>query len=237
MKSDMSLKSTALVLFSGGQDSAVCLAYALTHYDRVETLGFDYGQTHKVELQCRARLREQMIALQPDWAEKLGPDHTLALPALAQIGGTALIGDGEIAMLDNNLPSTFVPCRNLLFLTYGAALAYRRGLERLVGGMCETDFSGYPDCRRDTLDALELALNKGMESQIGVETPLMYIDKAETWAMAHALGGQALVELIVEDSHTCYRGDRTQRHAWGYGCDNCPACELRKTGFEKWNAA
>jgi 7-cyano-7-deazaguanine synthase len=200
-------------------------------------LGFDYGQTHKVELQCRARLREQMIALQPDWAEKLGPDHTLALPALAQIGGTALIGDGEIAMLDNNLPSTFVPGRNLLFLTYGAALAYRRGLERLVGGMCETDFSGYPDCRRDTLDALELALNKGMESQIGVETPLMYIDKAETWAMAHALGGQALVELIVEDSHTCYRGDRTQRHAWGYGCDNCPACELRKTGFEKWNAA
>jgi 7-cyano-7-deazaguanine synthase len=237
MKSDMSLKSTALVLFSGGQDSAVCLAYALTHYDRVETLGFDYGQTHKVELQCRARLREQMIALQPDWAEKLGPDHTLALPALAQIGGTALIGDGEIAMLDNNLPSTFVPGRNLLFLTYGAALAYRRGLERLVGGMCETDFSGYPDCRRDTLDALELALNKGMESQIGVETPLMYIDKAETWAMAHALGGQALVELIVEDSHTCYRGDRTQRHAWGYGCDKCPACELRKTGFEKWNAA
>jgi 7-cyano-7-deazaguanine synthase len=237
MKSDMSLKSTALVLFSGGQDSAVCLAYALTHYDRVETLGFDYGQTHKVELQCRARLREQMIALQPDWAEKLGPDHTLALPALAQIGGTALIGDGEIAMLDNNLPSTFVPGRNLLFLTYGAALAYRRGLERLVGGMCETDFSGYPDCRRDTLDALELALNKGMESQIRVETPLMYIDKAETWAMAHALGGQALVELIVEDSHTCYRGDRTQRHAWGYGCDNCPACELRKTGFEKWNAA
>jgi 7-cyano-7-deazaguanine synthase len=237
MKSDMSRQSTALVLFSGGQDSAVCLAYALTHYDRVETLGFDYGQTHKVELQCRARLREQMIALQPDWAEKLGPDHTLALPALAQIGGTALIGDGEIAMLDNNLPSTFVPGRNLLFLTYGAALAYRRGLERLVGGMCETDFSGYPDCRRDTLDALELALNKGMESQIGVETPLMYIDKAETWAMAHALGGQALVELIVEDSHTCYRGDRTQRHAWGYGCDNCPACELRKTGFEKWNAA
>jgi len=237
MKSDMSRQSTALVLFSGGQDSAVCLAYALTHYDRVETLGFDYGQTHKVELQCRARLREQMIALQPDWAEKLGPDHTLALPALAQIGGTALIGDGEIAMLDNNLPSTFVPGRNLLFLTYGAALAYRRGLERLVGGMCETDFSGYPDCRRDTLDALELALNKGMESQIRVETPLMYIDKAETWAMAHALGGQALVELIVEDSHTCYRGDRTQRHAWGYGCDNCPACELRKTGFEKWNAA
>ena len=233
----MSRQSTALVLFSGGQDSAVCLAYALTHYDRVETLGFDYGQTHKVELQCRARLREQMIALQPDWAEKLGPDHTLALPALAQIGGTALIGDGEIAMLDNNLPSTFVPGRNLLFLTYGAALAYRRGLERLVGGMCETDFSGYPDCRRDTLDALELALNKGMESQIRVETPLMYIDKAETWAMAHALGGQALVELIVEDSHTCYRGERTQRHAWGYGCDNCPACELRKTGFEKWNAA
>ncbi|MDC0147567.1 7-cyano-7-deazaguanine synthase QueC [Alphaproteobacteria bacterium] len=233
----MSSQSTALVLFSGGQDSAVCLAYALTQYDRVETLGFDYGQTHKVELQCRARLRDQMTALQPSWAGKLGQDHTLALPALAEIGGTALIGDGEIAMLDNNLPSTFVPGRNLLFLTYGAALAYRRGLQRLVGGMCETDFSGYPDCRRDTLDALEMALNKGMESQISIDTPLMYIDKAATWAMAHALGGQALVELIVEDSHTCYRGDRTQRHAWGYGCDNCPACELRKTGFEKWNAA
>lgn len=233
----MSAQQTALVLFSGGQDSAVCLAHALTHYQRVETLGFDYGQTHKVELSCRTRLRQQMVALHPDWAEKLGDDHTLALPALAEIGGTALIGDGEIKMLDNNLPSTFVPGRNLLFLTYGAALAYRRGLHVLIGGMCETDFSGYPDCRRDSLDALQLAIQKGMESQITIETPLMHIDKAATWALAHQLGGQALIDLIIEESHSCYRGDRSQRHDWGYGCGDCPACDLRQAGFEKWNNA
>jgi 7-cyano-7-deazaguanine synthase len=167
----------------------------------------------------------------------LADDHTLSLPALAEIGGTALIGDGEITMLDNDLPSTFVPGRNLLFLTYGAALAYRRGLHVLIGGMCETDFSGYPDCRRDTLDALQLTLEKGMQSQITIETPLMYIDKAATWALAEHLGGAALVELIIEESHSCYRGDRSQRHDWGYGCGDCPACDLRQAGFEKWKNA
>ena len=225
----------ALVLFSGGQDSTACLAYALDNFAHVETLGFDYGQTHKVELECRAALRAEMSKLH-NWGNKLGDDHTLALPALAEIGGTALIGDGEIKMMENNLPSTFVPGRNLLFLTYGAALAYRRGLGVLVGGMCETDYSGYPDCRRDTLDALEASINKGMESDIRIETPLMHIDKAETWALAHRLGGDALVALTIEHSHTCYRGDRSARHAWGYGCNDCPACDLRAAGFEKWNS-
>lgn len=233
----MSKHNTALVLFSGGQDSAVCLAYALQRFARVETLGFDYGQTHKIELDCRAKLRTAMAAMNPDWASRLGPDHTLPLPALSQIGGTALIGDGEIKMLENNLPSTFVPGRNLLFLTYGAALAYRRGLDVLVGGMCETDFSGYPDCRRATLDALETALQLGMETQLTIDTPLMHIDKAQTWAMAHDLGGDALVELILEDSHSCYRGTRDQRHTWGYGCGDCPACTLRQAGYEKWVSA
>lgn len=231
----MDAEKSALVLFSGGQDSTACLAYALDNYDHVETLGFDYGQTHKIELQCRAALRTGIADIK-DWGTKLGDDHTLPLPALAQIGGTALIGDGEIKMLENNLPSTFVPGRNILFLTYAAALAYRRGLGVLVGGMCETDYSGYPDCRRDTLDALEAAINKGMESGISINTPLMHIDKADTWALAHKLGGQALVELTLEHSHTCYRGDRTNRHAWGYGCDDCPACELRAAGYQKWSA-
>ena len=231
----MSEEKSALVLFSGGQDSTACLAYALDAYAHVETLGFDYGQTHRVELDCRAALRNGVAEIK-DWGAKLGADHTLPLPALAQIGGTALIGDGEIKMLENNLPSTFVPGRNLLFLTYAAALAYRRGLGVLVGGMCETDYSGYPDCRRDTLDALEAAINKGIESGISIDTPLMHIDKADTWALAHKLGGEALVELTLEHSHTCYRGDRTNHHAWGYGCGDCPACELRAAGYEKWSA-
>jgi len=232
----MGAEKLALVLFSGGQDSTACLAYALDTYAHVETLGFDYGQTHRVELECRAALRSGMTEIK-DWGAKLGDDHTLPLPALVEIGGTALIGDGEIKMLENNLPSTFVPGRNLLFLTYAAALAYRRGLGVLVGGMCETDYSGYPDCRRDTLDALEAAINKGMESSIRIDTPLMHIDKADTWALAHKLGGEALVELTLEHSHTCYRGNRTNRHAWGYGCGDCPACELRASGYEKWRAA
>ena len=231
----MNVEKSALVLFSGGQDSTACLAYALDAYAHVETLGFDYGQTHRVELDCRAALRNGVADIK-DWGAKLGADHTLPLPALAQVGGTALIGDGEIKMLENNLPSTFVPGRNLLFLTYAAALAYRRGLGVLVGGMCETDYSGYPDCRRDTLDALEAAINKGMESGISIDTPLMHIDKADTWALAHKLGGEALVELTLEHSHTCYRGDRTNHHAWGYGCGDCPACELRAAGYEKWSA-
>jgi 7-cyano-7-deazaguanine synthase len=229
----MSAENSALVLFSGGQDSTACLAYALANFDHVETLGFDYGQTHKIELDCRANLRRDIAKIN-DWGLRLGNDHTLPLPALAEIGGTALIGDGEITMQANNLPSTFVPGRNILFLTYAAALAYRRGLGVLVGGMCETDFSGYPDCRRDTLDALETALNLGMDTKLTIDTPLMHIDKAETWAMAQQLGGDALVELTLEHSHTCYRGDRSNRHAWGYGCNDCPACELRAAGYEKW---
>ncbi|MDA8524105.1 7-cyano-7-deazaguanine synthase QueC [Alphaproteobacteria bacterium] len=232
----MSEQDKALILFSGGQDSTACLAYALDKFDHVETLGFDYGQTHKIELACRAALRAEISKLH-NWGAKLGDDHTLPLPALAEIGGTALIGDGEIKMMENNLPSTFVPGRNLLFLTYGAALAYRRGLRVLVGGMCETDYSGYPDCRRDTLDSLEQAINKGMESDIRIDTPLMHIDKAETWALAHQLGGDGLVEITLEHSHTCYRGDRDKRHAWGYGCNDCPACDLRAAGYEKWKAS
>ena len=232
----MSADKSALVLFSGGQDSTACLAYALDRFAHVETLGFDYGQTHKIELECRAALRTEIAAIK-DWGARLGDDHTLPLLALAEIGGTALIGDGEIKMLDNHLPSTFVPGRNLLFLTYAAALAYRRGLGVLVGGMCETDYSGYPDCRRDTLDALETAINKGMEADIKIDTPLMHIDKADTWALAQSLGGDALVAVTIEHSHTCYRGDRDQRHAWGYGCNDCPACELRAAGYEKWSAS
>jgi 7-cyano-7-deazaguanine synthase len=231
--------STALVLFSGGQDSTACLAYALDNFAHVETLGFDYGQTHRIELDCRARLRQE-IAKISDWGPRLGEDHTLALPALAEIGGTALIASGsdshDMKKMKNNLPATFVPGRNLLFLTYAAALAYRRGLNVLVGGMCETDYSGYPDCRRDTLDALEASLNLGMETHITIDTPLMHIDKAETWEMAAQLGGEALVELTLEHSHTCYRGQREHRHDWGYGCNDCPACELRAAGYTKWSA-
>lgn len=229
----MSAEKSALVLFSGGQDSTACLAYALSNFDHVETLGFDYGQTHKIELSCRAALRDELAKIN-DWGMRLGDDHTLALPALADIGGTALIGDGEIKMMENNLPSTFVPGRNVLFLTYAAALAYRRGIGVLVGGMCETDYSGYPDCRRETLDALEAALNLGMQAALTIDTPLMHIDKAETWALAHQLGGDALVEATIEHSHTCYRGDRATRHDWGYGCGDCPACDLRAAGYEKW---
>lgn len=232
--------STALVLFSGGQDSTACLAYALDNFAHVETLGFDYGQTHRIELDCRDRLRQEIAKIN-DWGTRLGDDHTLPLPALADIGGTALIASdsdsADMKEMKNNLPATFVPGRNLLFLTYAAALAYRRGLNVLVGGMCETDYSGYPDCRRDTLDALEASLNLGMETQITIDTPLMHIDKAETWEMASQLGGEALVELTLEHSHTCYRGERELRHDWGYGCNDCPACDLRAAGYKKWKAA
>ncbi len=229
-------QNTALVLFSGGQDSATCLAHALARYDRVETLAFDYGQRHVVELACRAPLLAGITAFAPQWADRLGQDHLLPLPALASIGGTALIGDGAIKMEANNLPSSFVPGRNLLFLTYGAALAYRRGLGTLVGGMCETDFSGYPDCRRATLDALAQAINLGMESDIAIETPLMALTKAQTWALAHKLGGDAFIALLIEHSHSCYMGVRDQRHDWGYGCDDCPACHLRAEGWRSWTA-
>jgi 7-cyano-7-deazaguanine synthase len=231
----MTLGNSTLVLFSGGQDSTVCLAWALARYERVETVGFRYGQRHGVEMtQREIVLRE--IARELPTGSRLGADAVLDLPALAAISDTALTSVSEITFATSGLPTTFVPGRNLLFLTYAAALAYRRGIGTLVGGMCETDFSGYPDCRRATLDALQTALSLGMDRPIAIETPLMSIDKAGTWAMAHELGGDALVSLIVEATHTCYLGDRAHRHDWGYGCGACPACALRAKGWERWRA-
>jgi len=222
----------ALVLFSGGQDSATCLAWALERFDRVETLGFDYGQRHRVELACRAIFRDALTAGFPDWAARLGPDHTLALDALRAVSDTALTRETAIAMGEDGLPNTFVPGRNIVFLTVAAALAYRRGLRHVVGGMCETDYSGYPDCRDDTIKALQVALNLGMARRFVLHTPLMWIDKAATWRLAEQLGGPTLVNLVVEHTHSCYLGDRTKRHAWGYGCGTCPACDLRRNGWE-----
>lgn len=227
-------KNKALVLFSGGQDSTLCLLYALENFTHVETLGFDYGQTHEVEMACRADIFAALKRDFPTHAGRLGDDHRLDLPALGQIGGTALIGDGDIKMQENGLPTSFVPGRNLLFLTYAAALAYRRGLGVLIGGMCETDFSGYPDCRRATLDCLETAINLGMETDLRIDTPLMNMDKAASWAMAENLGGKKFIALILEHTHSCYRGTRTIRHDWGYGCDDCPACALRAKGYAQW---
>jgi len=225
------MEDGALVLFSGGQDSTACLAWALDRFARVETVGFAYGQRHAVELECRGPVRDALMAR---WGERLGPDHVIDLaPSLAALGQTALTSDVAIAMNEDGLPNTFVPGRNLLFLTYGAALAYRRGLRRIVGGMCETDFSGYPDCRDDTVKAMQLALNLGMQRRFVLETPLMWLDKAATWALADLLG---IVELTVEHTHTCYLGDRTHRHGWGWGCGACPACKLRADGWRRWKA-
>ncbi|WP_298424948.1 7-cyano-7-deazaguanine synthase QueC [Rhodoblastus sp.] len=226
----------ALVLFSGGQDSTTCLAWALERFERVETIGFDYGQRHRIELDQRAILREALGRMKPDWAKRLGPDHVLELAALGAISDTALTQAKAIEMGAKNLPNTFVPGRNLIFLAFAAALAYRRSLTRIVGGMCETDFSGYPDCRDDAIKAMQVALNVGMESRFVLETPLMWLDKGQTWALAQDLGGPTLVEAIVEHSHTCYLGARGARHDWGYGCGECPACRLRADGFAKWRA-
>jgi 7-cyano-7-deazaguanine synthase len=228
---------SALVLFSGGQDSATCLAWALDRFDHVETVGFDYGQRHKVELEVRAAFRADIAARFPAWAPKLGEDHRLKLDALAAVSDTALTREAEITMGKNGLPNTFVPGRNLIFLTFAAALAYRRGLRHIVTGVCETDFSGYPDCRDDTVKALQVALNLGMESRFVLHTPLMWIDKAATWRLAEQLGGTPLVDSVVEDTHTCYLGDRTHRHDWGYGCGTCPACALREKGYREYRAA
>ncbi len=227
----------ALVLFSGGQDSTTCLAWALARYDTVETVGFDYGQRHRVELDQRPALREalgQAPFTDPpfSWRGQLGPDHTIDLAALGTISATAMTRDIAIESDAKGLPNTFVPGRNLLFLTFAAALAHRRGLKHIVGGMCETDFSGYPDCRDDTLKAMQVALNLGMESRFVIETPLMWLDKAATWALAETLGGAPLVDLVIETTHTCYLGERGTRHAWGYGCGTCPACALRAAGWE-----
>ena len=225
---------SALVLFSGGQDSSVCLAWALDRFGRVETVGFDYGQRHAAELTARDRVREEIVGRFPAWADRLGEDHLIDIRSFGAIGETALTSERAIEVTQRGLPSTFVPGRNLVFLTYAAALADRRGLAHLVGGMCETDYSGYPDCRRDTLDALEAALNLGMDQAFAIQTPLMRLSKAQTWALAEALGGDVLVDLILEESHTCYLGDRSHRHDWGYGCGACPACELRAKGWRQW---
>ncbi|HYJ58125.1 MAG TPA: 7-cyano-7-deazaguanine synthase QueC [Methyloceanibacter sp.] len=227
----------ALVLFSGGQDSTVCLACALDRHERVETVGFDYGQRHGVELECRQRVRSEMTRIFPAWGERLGPDHMIDIASFGAIGETALTSGAEIEMLASGLPSTFVPGRNLVFFVYAAALGYRRGLHRLIGGMCETDYSGYPDCRDATLLALEEAIRRGTEISFSIETPLMWRTKAETWGLADELGGAALVELVIEETHSCYRGVRDQRHDWGYGCGTCPACELRAKGFAAWQAS
>lgn len=226
----------ALVLFSGGQDSATCLAWALSQFDRVETVGFDYGQRHKIELEVRKEFRAALTKQFPEWTLRLGEDHMLDAGIIGQLGGSAMTESIAIEMAENGLPNTFVPGRNLLFFTLAAALAYRRGLRVIVGGMCETDYSGYPDCRDDTLKAQQVALSLGLDRRITIETPLMWLDKAQTFALAQELGGQSLLGLIVENSHTCYLGDRSKRHDWGYGCGTCPACELRSSGWQKFKA-
>lgn len=228
---------SALVLFSGGQDSTTCLAWALERFSRVETIGFDYGQRHGVELECRLHVRSALQQDFPRWSSKLGDDHLLDLTLLGQISDTAMTDARAIEASAQGLPNTFVPGRNLLFFNFAAAIAYRRGISVLVGGMCETDYSGYPDCRDNTLRALQVATSLGLDAPMSFETPLMFIDKAQTWALAEQLGGEALLALVIEHTHTCYLGDREHRHAWGYGCGRCPACELRKKGYARWLAS
>ncbi len=228
------MHTTALVLFSGGQDSTTCLAHALQRYERVETLAFDYRQRHRVELDARLNVLREFRAQFPAWSKKLGQDHLLDLAVLGDVSETSLTRDTAFKMEQSGLPNTFVPGRNLLFLTLAAAVAYRRDLQVLVTGVCEADFSGYPDCRDDTMKAMQLALSLGMDKRFLIETPLMWIDKAATWQMAERLGGANLVDLIIEHTHTCYLGDREHRHTWGYGCGSCPACELRERGFARF---
>jgi 7-cyano-7-deazaguanine synthase len=233
--SQFSQSDAALVLFSGGQDSTTCLAWALARFARVEMVGFDYGQRHRVELECRARIAERLRREFPKWGERLGEDHLVDLGVLGQVSDTALTRDSAIAFEKSGLPNTFVPGRNILFFTFAAAIGYRRGLKHLVGGMCETDYSGYPDCRDDTLKALQVALNLGMEQRFVVDTPLMWIDKARTFALADDIGGDRLMRIVLEHTHSCYMGDRTHRHDWGYGCGTCPACELRSQGWLRYS--
>jgi 7-cyano-7-deazaguanine synthase len=227
----------ALVLFSGGQDSATCLAWALARFTRVETIGFDYGQRHRVELDCRVRIADRLKREFPEWATKFGADHLVDLSVLGQLSDTALTRATEIVLAENGLPNTFVPGRNLLFFTLAAATGYRRGLRHLVGGMCETDYSGYPDCRDDTLKSLQATLSLGMDRRFVIHTPLMWRDKRATWEFTRDLGGAPLIELIREESHSCYLGERGRRHDWGYGCGNCPACDLRRKGWEAFAGA
>jgi 7-cyano-7-deazaguanine synthase len=227
----------ALVLLSGGQDSTVCLAWALDRFASVETVGFDYGQRHAVELDARPRLRSALADLRADWKARLGDDHMVKLDALSAISDTALTRDKAIEFADDGLPTTFVPARNLIFFTFAGALAYRRGARHLVAGMCETDYSGYPDCRDETVKAMQSALTLGLDKPVTIHTPLMWIDKAGTFALAKEIGGQPFLELIVEETHSCYLGDRAHRHAWGYGCGECPACLLRAAGYERFIAS
>jgi 7-cyano-7-deazaguanine synthase len=226
----------ALVLFSGGQDSTTCLAWALQRYDIVDSVAFDYGQRHRVELECRLAVLRELRAAFPEWAQRLGQDHLIDLSVLKSLGNSALTEARAIEMQANGLPNTFVPARNLLFLTTAAALAYRSGAAVLVGGMCQTDYSGYPDCRDDTIKAMQraLTLGLGLDAPLVIETPLMFLDKAATWSLAESLGGDALVSLIQEHTHTCYLGERGMRHAWGHGCGHCPACMLRALGHARW---
>ena len=224
----------ALVLFSGGQDSTVCLAWALERFARVETVGFEYGQRHAIELSVRKQLRDRMAALNAGWKTRLGEDHLIKLDALAAISDTALTREIAIAIADGGLPTTFVPGRNLIFFCFAGALAYRRGARHMVAGMCETDYSGYPDCRDDTIKAIQVALTLGLDKRVTIHTPLMWIDKAGTFAMAEEIGGKAFLDLVIEDSHSCYLGNRVQRHEWGYGCGECPACKLRAEGFARF---
>jgi len=230
-------EASALVLFSGGQDSATCLAWALARFDRVETIGFDYGQRHRVELEVRPAVLARLRQAFADWAAKLGEDHMIDAGIIGTLSETALTRETAIAMQADGLPNTFVPGRNLLFLTMAAVTAYRRGIKHIVTGVCETDFSGYPDCRDDTIKALQLALNLGMDRRFVLHTPLMWIDKAETWALAERLGSAPLVSLINRETHTCYMGDRTTLHPWGYGCGHCRACELRAEGWARYTQA
>lgn len=227
----------ALVLFSGGQDSTTCLAWALERYASVETIGFRYGQRHIVEFECRQRILSRLRSQFPQWSARLGRDHAISVDALSSLNETALTSDKQIQAADGALPNTFVPGRNLLFFTLAAAVAYGRDIRSLVGGMCETDFSGYPDCRDDTLKALQVALNLGLAARFVVETPLMWLDKASTWRLAETLGGAAFVELVVEETHTCYEGNRQIAHPWGYGCGKCPACLLRMNGYQGFRGA
>jgi len=228
--------SSALVLFSGGQDSTTCLAWALSRYERVETIGFAYGQRHAIEMDVREPVRRRIVAISAEWARKLGPDRVVSLDVLGQVSVSALTADLPLGTRPDGLPSTFVPGRNLVFLTFAAIVAYQRGLKHVVAGVCETDFSGYPDCRDDTVKALQVAINLGMEARLALETPLLWIDKADTWRLAETLGGRSLVDLIVEETHTCYLGDRSHRHAWGVGCGTCDACRLRANGWSHFHA-
>jgi 7-cyano-7-deazaguanine synthase len=233
----MNLSDSALVLFSGGQDSTVCLAWALERFERVETIGFAYGQRHAVELEVRPGIRAALAAQSAQWRARLGDDHVVRIDSLAEISDTALTRDVAIEMSASGLPTTFVPGRNLVFFSFAGAVAYRRGIKHIVAGMCETDFSGYPDCRDDTIKAMQLALTLGMDRRFVIHTPLMWIDKAATFALAHDIGGGTLIDLLLGQTHTCYLGDRVHRHAWGFGCGECPACRLRADGYAKWKAA